>query len=448
MRSAFAEYFPLSEGDLRRLWSNSVFVFDTNVLLRLYRYKVTTADEILQTLGGIRDRIWLPFQVGLEYNRNRLDKIREAEKPLSDVERIFRRASDEVNKILGEMQEFGLHPDDSVEKSVKDLAEYVNEKIENLKGISSKKSMNKRFTDLHFKLGELFEGRVGARQDENVISSICVEGQALYAARTGPGWADAEEKRKRGASEREVFGDLIIWREIIALGAEQGKSVIFVTEDRKEDWWLRHDGKTVGIQPHLRKEFQVKTGQEVHLYRIAQFLGHAKDFLSAQLSPQAVDEVESVAKRDELLAMTRRRQFAAQMEALNAALNSPAPISARYDYIREILRRRLDENRQSEPAKNSDERSRGAQLRLEELREMELHLREMSEKITRELIMLGERNVEGEQKLILRDKIDQARSRYRRVAENLAAVREQREAEEAVGALKTSLAALDDVEKP
>ena len=40
------EYLPLSVEKKKSLWENAVFVFDTNVLLSLYRYKLTTRETL------------------------------------------------------------------------------------------------------------------------------------------------------------------------------------------------------------------------------------------------------------------------------------------------------------------------------------------------------------------------------------------------------------------
>lgn len=38
MRNRFAEYYELPEERIKEIWENSLIVFDTNVLLNLYRY--------------------------------------------------------------------------------------------------------------------------------------------------------------------------------------------------------------------------------------------------------------------------------------------------------------------------------------------------------------------------------------------------------------------------
>ena len=48
-------------------------VFDTNILLNLYRYNKQTCDDILNYMQTFGDQLWMPFQVGWEYNNNRME---------------------------------------------------------------------------------------------------------------------------------------------------------------------------------------------------------------------------------------------------------------------------------------------------------------------------------------------------------------------------------------
>ncbi len=49
-----------------RIAEQALFVFDTNVLLNLYRYQSGTRDELLNVLAQLSDRIWIPHHVALE----------------------------------------------------------------------------------------------------------------------------------------------------------------------------------------------------------------------------------------------------------------------------------------------------------------------------------------------------------------------------------------------
>lgn len=76
MEEKFPGYRKLQEEDFSRLWNECIFVFDTNVLLNLYRYKTSTRDELLRIFDKIKDRIWIPHQVALEYHDERLNVIK------------------------------------------------------------------------------------------------------------------------------------------------------------------------------------------------------------------------------------------------------------------------------------------------------------------------------------------------------------------------------------
>lgn len=42
MKNRFAEFYELSDIQIKDIWENSLIVFDTNVLLNLYRYNDST----------------------------------------------------------------------------------------------------------------------------------------------------------------------------------------------------------------------------------------------------------------------------------------------------------------------------------------------------------------------------------------------------------------------
>ena len=68
MKQTFKEFY---NPDYQNLWETCTFVFDTNVLLDLYRYKGSTKDTFFKVLEKIGDNKWLPYQVGYEYHKNR-----------------------------------------------------------------------------------------------------------------------------------------------------------------------------------------------------------------------------------------------------------------------------------------------------------------------------------------------------------------------------------------
>ncbi|WP_370622862.1 PIN-like domain-containing protein [Vreelandella alkaliphila] len=51
-------------------------MFDTNVLLNLYGYAKQTREDFFSILQSINEKLWIPYHAGLEYQRRRLNIIR------------------------------------------------------------------------------------------------------------------------------------------------------------------------------------------------------------------------------------------------------------------------------------------------------------------------------------------------------------------------------------
>ena len=86
MKSQFPGYYRPTQAEFKELWNDCIFILDTNVLLNLYRYDEATRNDFLVTLEYVKDRLWIPHQVALEYQENRNQVIKSEEKRLNDIE--------------------------------------------------------------------------------------------------------------------------------------------------------------------------------------------------------------------------------------------------------------------------------------------------------------------------------------------------------------------------
>ena len=91
MKKSFKEYYPLSSEEKKKIWDEATFIFDANILLDLYQYSEKTRKEFLGILDNLSDRIWLPHQFALEYQRRRLNVI---EKQFA----FYKHVSDQLDK--------------------------------------------------------------------------------------------------------------------------------------------------------------------------------------------------------------------------------------------------------------------------------------------------------------------------------------------------------------
>ena len=97
------------------------------------------------------------------------------------------------------------------------------------------------------------------------------------------------------------FGDLIIWNEILdEMKNSHTRSVIFVTDDHKEDWWwfIKSEGKkTLGPRPELIHEImEIGNIENFWMYDLERFLRFASDHLDIKLKKGSVESVREVAR--------------------------------------------------------------------------------------------------------------------------------------------------------
>ena len=67
-------------------------------------------------------------------------------------------------------------------------------------------------------------------------------------------------------TNRQKFGDLVIWKELIKRAKKEGCPVIFVTDDQKEDWFVKDGKKAILGRPELIREMKKEAGQDFLLY--------------------------------------------------------------------------------------------------------------------------------------------------------------------------------------
>jgi hypothetical protein len=77
LRNQFESFYAPREDDIAAAIKTGLVTPDANVLLNLYRFQAGAPDELLGALEKLGERLWIPHQVGLEFQRSRLNVIRE-----------------------------------------------------------------------------------------------------------------------------------------------------------------------------------------------------------------------------------------------------------------------------------------------------------------------------------------------------------------------------------
>lgn len=317
MRSILEEYENFSQEKIMTIWEKAVIVLDTNILLNLYRYSESTRDNIIEVMEAFKDRLWMPYQVGIEYLYNRESTFMA----IANLGSTLKQSIDAGKTTLlnaYNKKETSRHPhldkadlgkvyDDAV-KTVKEFIDQQNAKLHDYKS-----------DDIVLKkLLSLYDGKVGNDFTTEELFQIYREGEIRYAGLMPPGFKDEVEKRGKGL--RHLFGDLIIWKDMIRYSKEKDVDIIFVTEDNKEDWWDKKNGN----RPHLEliREFGKETGgHTILMYQQKGFL----DASNQKIKDTTVTEVEETSEEDERIARENAKRL---LEALVQHSESIVPISS------------------------------------------------------------------------------------------------------------------------
>lgn len=302
MKELFPGHFKESEENLREVWDSCIFVFDANILLNLYRYSDTTRNEFLRLLEKIKDRVWLPHRAAEEYLNNRLSVIDQQEQSYDSTIK-------SINNLKSDLDNARQHPfvsEQTMEK-VDSVFNALSEELSKNKKVHTQRISN---DEIKNSISQIFENRVGSPFDKEKLEQLIVDGEERYRQKIPPGFKDASK-----SSESEVFtekcrkyGDLIVWKQVLEHSSEVGKGIVLVTDDKKEDWWERFKGKTVGPRPELVKEFKDSTSNTFHMYQADRFLELARENLGEQVSPEIVEEIREVRRRDKM-AFQKMQEF-------------------------------------------------------------------------------------------------------------------------------------------
>lgn len=292
MKNRFAEYYELPEERIKEIWENSLIVFDTNVLLNLYRYNEDARTEFINVIKFYKERLWIPYQVGLEFHRRREEIMR---KNAAAYTTLGDKLTEQLVKAVSALEgEYSRHPyinmkdiRSKVERCAAAIKKSLDKQKENHPDYSKEDKILNAITDL-------FDGRVGEDFAEKDLDALYKEGEKRYANDIPPGYCD--EKTKKDKPKRHLYGDLIVWKQTINHCKEHSKSVIFITDDHKTDWWDKIEGKHTP-RKELIKEFADSTGQSIIIYDSRKFLEYAKNN-KVKVSQKTINEVEKVKIKD------------------------------------------------------------------------------------------------------------------------------------------------------
>jgi hypothetical protein len=295
MKNTLFEFYKPDDTELKKAWDDGIFTFDANVLLNLYRYSGTTAKELFDVLKHLSSKIWLSHQAGYEYLNNRISVIHKQKIAYEEIKNILGKKLEELSNELNSYKKHSTIEADKIKEDIKKSFEAIYTAIEEL---SKSHPTYEPLDGIREELTKLFNGKTGNSFDKTRLSELFKEGQLRYDNETPPGFKD--KNAKKDESKLNLYGDLILWKQIIEKGKEENKPIVLITDDLKEDWWNKFKGETLGPRKELLREFFDETGQKIYIYQADKFLEYANKLkIGKTVKEEAIKEIRDVRIKDE-----------------------------------------------------------------------------------------------------------------------------------------------------
>ena len=300
MRDLFPGFYKRTDEELSKLWQEGVFVFDTNMLLNVYRYTQEARARFFEILDLLkkRNQLWIPYQAAYEYQDRRIDVIQGQLDAYEAVSNILHATGQKLESLLEPYKsKHGFIDTSEIAKEITDAIKSAKATVTSSRGKDKKELEALKNDDKHLaKIEELFQGNIGSPYDSSKLEEMYRRSQLRVELKLPPGWVDAD---KVGFKK---YGDVILWFQIVDFARSQKKPIIFVTDDGKKDWWLP-DVKSQGSarpQPELVQEMFVEAGVLLHMYKGYEFLEQAEIFLKLEEKPGVIEEAKEVTEQNTL----------------------------------------------------------------------------------------------------------------------------------------------------
>jgi len=306
MKDGFKGFYNPSDEVLKSIWNSddTIFVFDTNVYLNIYSYFEKTKDDLFSVLDKIKNNLWVPNHVALEYQRRRLDVIDRERENFTKITNVFNKFNNQINVEI--IQNLGIEKKlPALHKSLKEFLNDFNALCEKfVQGVfedQKKLKPDVRSGDeIRKRLDAILFGKVGLPFTQDELNSIYEEGEVRFSNKIPPGFRDANKGGDltdftyMNINYKRKFGDLIIWKQLIKEASkEKIKNVIFITDDKKNDWWFEVGDKIIGPQEKLQSEFYMLTEVDnFKMYDTVDFLKDAVAYLGTKVDENSFDDVK------------------------------------------------------------------------------------------------------------------------------------------------------------
>ncbi|WP_337035169.1 PIN domain-containing protein [Paenibacillus illinoisensis] len=257
--------------NFKKVWdSDPLIVLDTNVFLRLYSQPPEMIEQFIEILRSAKDKIWLPAQVVQEFEKNHkkehgrnfnkyevfLKQIQSTiEKNKNTLEGDFIKHLELKYPLIDELKVQVTGLIDEMQKATVQYKDNIQQQIDNNTKVLREDAVKKFVYEL------VESGATGKRFSLAETISLYQEGEIRFKHLIPPGYEDASKDADDPTKQRK-FGDLILWKQTLSNAKLENKSVIFVTNDVKEDWWVLVNNQPSCARYELSQEFSEIVGEK------------------------------------------------------------------------------------------------------------------------------------------------------------------------------------------
>lgn len=265
---------PYTEEEIDGIWKNAVFTPDANVLLRLYELAETPKRSLLDELKKLAagKRLTISHQAAHEFMQNRKGTIeQQAESYINAAKAIDASIDSHISGILRLNRPIQIVSPELGKEFSNVLSKIKQELIDKSQRVLSQIEAEKDsvIDFINKNLLSVFEPATFRTTHDDAIS----EAKRRFKDKKPPGYADGGRP-----------GDYIIWEQTLVFAKNHKCPIVFITEEKKEDWWvlgkisdLEGTSRTKISQPshprfELLSEFLAETNHNCHLVSIETFL--------------------------------------------------------------------------------------------------------------------------------------------------------------------------------
>lgn len=354
MKKTFKNYYKIPDSNYEKIWDNSIFILDTNILLNLFRYPESARNDFLKVLRKIQPTLWIPFIAGLEFYEN-VESVKNSQiKAYSQIFGLLEKTKENevslINDFINDLKKLNLdkrHFEISEQELIESLKSHHSEYLKSINTLQEKYLFESQESNAKFEkikkendklmnnLESILKNRIGKTpNNQECIDKINSEAKKRYSELIPPGYKDSSKNRD---SKKRVliydslkfnreYCDFYIWKEIIQIAKdskEEKVNLIFITDDVKEDWWRITNGKTTGPRIELIDEIKSSTENKIMnflMYNSWRFLEFAISKFELKVKDDTLPQIKLV--QEKLNFDTNIRK------------NFPAVFGAFYNYLK------------------------------------------------------------------------------------------------------------------